>query len=59
MQVGTANAHHLGSAPLRVDAAQAKLLESSAFFPSDTIDTALVTSGDMVLAQSIPVGDGS
>ena len=58
LSVGTANAHHLGSAPLTVTPAQAKLVGASLFFPSDTIDTALVTSGDLVQALSIPVGNG-
>ena len=56
LQVGTANAHHLGSAPLKVTQAKAQLLDTSPFFPSDTIDTDLVTSGDLIPAQSIQVG---
>ena len=56
LQVGTANEHQLGSAALVVTPSQAKLKNTSPFFPSDTIDTALVTSGELVPALAIPVG---
>lgn len=59
LQVGTANAHGLGSAPLTVTPSQAKLVDTSGFFPGDTIDTALVTEGELVPVLSIPVGNGS
>jgi hypothetical protein len=58
LQVGTANVHQLGSAPLVVTPSQAKLVDTSLFFPTDTIDTALVTAGDLVPALSITVGNG-
>ena len=56
LQVGTANAHTLASAPLLVTRGQAKLLDTSGFFPSDTIDTALVTAGQLVPIESVKVG---
>jgi hypothetical protein len=56
LQVGTANAHNLGTAPLDVTASQAKLTDTSQFWPTDTIDTALVTAGQLVPAVSIHVG---
>jgi hypothetical protein len=59
LQVGTANVHQLGSASLDVTPSQAKLLDTSQFFPTDTIDTALVTSGELVPALNIHVGDGN
>jgi hypothetical protein len=59
LQVGSANAHQLGSASLNVTAAQAKLLDTSQFFPSDTVDSALVTSGELVAALDIQIGNGS
>jgi hypothetical protein len=59
LQVGTANVHRLGSAALDVTPSQAKLLDTSQFFPADTIDTALVTSGELVPALNIHVGDGN
>jgi hypothetical protein len=58
LQVGTPNVHNLGSAPLSVTASQAKLLDTSQFWPSDSIDTALVTAGQLTPALSIPVGGG-
>ena len=58
LQTGTANVHGLGSAPLVVTASQAKLTDTSQFFPSDTVDTALVTAGQLVPALSIQVGSG-
>jgi hypothetical protein len=49
--------HTLGSATLNVSQSQAKLSAgASSFWPSDTIDTALVTSGDLVPALSMTVG---
>ena len=58
LQTGTANTHELGSAPLTVTASQAKLTDTSPFFPSDTVDTALVTAGQLVPVQSVQVGGG-
>jgi hypothetical protein len=58
LQTGTANVHGLGSAPLVVTASQAKLTDTSQFFPADTVDTALVTAGQLVPALSIQVGSG-
>jgi hypothetical protein len=60
LQTGTANAHNLGSAPLTVSASQAKLAGAGAsqFWPSDSVDTALVTAGQLVPVLSIPVGGG-
>ena len=57
LQVGTANAHYLGSVPLTIAAgsSQAKLQETSQFFPTDSVDSALVTVGQLVQALSIPV----
>jgi hypothetical protein len=55
LQVGTANAHNLGSAPLTVTASQAKLAVTSQFWPSDEVDTALVTAGQLVPATNVPV----
>ena len=54
LQTGTANVHGLGSAPLAVTASQAKLTDTSQFFPSDTVDTALVTAGQLVPAAIRP-----
>ena len=61
LQVGTANAHYLGSVPLTIAAgsSQAKLQETSQFFPTDSVDTALVTAGQLVQALSIPVSGTS
>ena len=59
LDVGSANVHQLGSAPLVVSTSQAKLVDTSGFFPSDTIDTALVTSGRLVTILSVPVGNGT
>jgi hypothetical protein len=56
LQTGTANAHELGSAPLTVSASQAKLTDTSQFFPSDTVDTSLATAGQLVPVLSVPVG---
>ncbi len=50
------NARRLGPAPLDVTPAQAKLLNTSLFWPSDTIGAALVTSGQLVAALPVPVG---
>ncbi len=50
--------HRLGSAQLDVTPGQAKLLDTSPFSPADTIDTALVTSGELVPALSIHIGNG-
>ena len=58
LQTGTANVHELGSAPLAVTASQAQLTDTSQFFPSDTVDTALVTAGQLVPVLSVPVGSG-
>jgi len=57
LQVGTANAHNLGSASLNVTAGQAKLggTGASQFWPSDSVDTALVTAGQLVPATDMPV----
>jgi hypothetical protein len=56
LQAGTGNARRLGSAPLDVTPAQAKLLNTSLSRPSDTIGTALATSGQLVAALPVPVG---
>jgi hypothetical protein len=56
LQVGTGNAHHLGSASLTVTPSSAMLTDTSPFWPTDTIDTVLVTSGELVPALSVPVG---
>jgi hypothetical protein len=58
LQVGSGNAHTLASATLDVTPALAKLVDASAFWPSDTIDTALVSSGELVPAASVPVKGG-
>jgi hypothetical protein len=58
LQTGTANTHRLGSAPLTVTPSQAKLTDTSQFFPSDTVDTALVTAGQLVPVLSVQVGSG-
>jgi hypothetical protein len=58
LQTGTANVHGLGSAPLTVTASQATLTDTSQFFPSDTVDTSLVTAGQLVPVLSVPVGGG-
>jgi hypothetical protein len=58
LQTGTANVHGLGSAPLTVSASQAKLTDTSQFFPGDTVDTSLVTAGQLVPVPSVPVGGG-
>ena len=58
LQTGTANTHRLGSAPLTVTPSQAKLTDTSQFFPSDTVDTSLVTAGQLVPVLSVPVGGG-
>jgi hypothetical protein len=60
LDVGSANVHQLGSAPLELEnPSQVKLFDTSGFFPSDTIDTALVTSGRLVTILSVPVGNGT
>jgi hypothetical protein len=56
LQTGTANNHNLNLAALDVTASQAQLTSSSGFFPSDTVDTALVTAGQLVPMLSVPVG---
>jgi hypothetical protein len=56
LQVG-AGTHTLASAPLVVTSGdRAVLQDASGFWPTDTIDTALVTSGELVPAPSVPVG---
>ena len=56
LQISTSNAHTLASAPLSVQPGQAVLRDTSPFWPKDTIDTALVTRGNLVQAVSVPVG---
>jgi hypothetical protein len=56
LQISTSNAHTLASAPLSVQPGQAVLRDTSPFWPRDTIDTALVTRGNLVQAVSVPVG---
>lgn len=59
LEVGTANAHTLASAPLEIPdppGNQAVLRETSGFWPAGTIDTALVSSGELVRALSVTVG---
>ena len=58
LQIETGHVHGLGSAPLAVTASQAKLTETAQFFPSDTVDTSLVTAGQLVPVLSVPVGSG-
>ena len=58
LQVGTGNAHNLGSASLDITASQAKLASTSQFWPSDSVDTALVTAGQLVPATDMPVTGG-
>jgi hypothetical protein len=50
------NVHNLASGALTVTPAEARLANASSFWPNDTIDTTLVTSGESVAAHSIPVG---
>ena len=45
-----------GSAPLTVTASQAQLTGTTQFFPSDTVDSYLVTAGQLVPVLSVPVG---
>jgi hypothetical protein len=59
LEVGTANAHTLASAPMAIPAPpgnQAVLQQTSGFWPAGTIDTALVSSGELVRALSVTVG---
>jgi hypothetical protein len=58
LQVGTANAHTLASTTLQVTPTQAQLVNASLFWPTDTIDTALVSHGDLVAPISVSVGSG-
>ena len=60
LQTGTANAHNLGSASLTVTTGQAKLAGAGAsqFGPSDSVDTDLVTAGQLVPATDMPVASG-
>ena len=58
LQIETGHVHGLGSALLTVTASQAKLTETAQFFPGDTVDTALVTAGQLVPVLSVPVGSG-
>ena len=50
--------HDLGFTTLQVSAGQARLTNTSQFWPCDPIDTALVASGELVLAPSIPMKSG-
>jgi hypothetical protein len=58
LQVGTGNVHGLGSASLTVTGSQAQLQNASSFWPTDHVNTVLVTAGDLVRVQSVPVGNG-
>jgi len=56
LEVGTENAHTLTSAPLDINSGKAVLRQTSGFWPAGTIDTALVSAGDLVRALSVQVG---
>ena len=47
--------HQLASAPLTVGANSARLVDTSAFFGGDSVDTALVTHGILVAVEGVPV----
>ena len=51
--------HNLGSASLDITAAQAKLDSTNQFWPSDSVDTALVTAGQLVPATDTPITSGT
>ena len=58
LEVGTENAHTLASAPLEIQPPgnKAVLRQTSGFWPAGTIDTSLITSGELVRALSVTVG---
>jgi hypothetical protein len=56
-QTAGAADHRLASAPLQVTATAATLTDTSAFLPTDQVDTTLVTHGVLVPVINIPVGD--
>lgn len=58
LQVGTDNVHTLASALLEIQPPgnKAVLRQTSGFWPTGTIDTSLVTSGELVRALSVTVG---
>ena len=58
LQVGTDNAHTLASAALDIPPPDNKavLRQTSGFWPTGTIDTSLITSGELVPALSVTVG---
>jgi len=56
LQVGTGDAHTIGSAPLDIQSNRAVLQDTSPFWPQDRVDTALATQGELVAAPSIPIG---
>ena len=56
LQTDPAHAHNLSSVPLDVRANLAHLHDASQFWPSDTVDTALVTAGQLVPVLSVKVG---
>lgn len=47
--------HQLASAPLTVGSNSARLVDTSAFFGGDSVDTALVTHGILVAVEGVPV----
>ena len=56
LQISTSNAHTWRPLRCGQQPGQAVLRDTSPFWPKDTIDTALVTRGNLVQAVSIPVG---
>jgi hypothetical protein len=57
--VGGGDVHALGAAPLNVTPTQAKLQTTPPFLSTDLVDTALVSSGELVSATVPVVGAGA
>jgi hypothetical protein len=55
LAINPGQAHGLGSAELAFDPTKATLQSTAGFWPSDAIDTALVSSGSLVLLRSVQV----